>query len=80
MRVIIAERKGATEVRSGRVAFEQALSEGTTFIIVAPNDPSTKNMFSSQEFEAMDQSALIINVGRGGRARLQKTHVCDVRR
>ncbi|KAF2172900.1 hypothetical protein M409DRAFT_49413 [Zasmidium cellare ATCC 36951] len=66
MRVLVAERKGASQVRRGRVSFQNALSEGTVFIIVAPSDASTRDMFANPEFEAMNSSAVIINVGRGG--------------
>ena len=66
MRVLIAERKGATTLRPGRVAFEEALKEGTVFILVAPLDDSTRNMIGAAEFEIMDSTALVVNVGRGG--------------
>ena len=66
MKVLIAERKGATMARPGRILFEDALKQGTVFIIVAPLDDSTRNMFSTAEFEAMDSTALVVNVGRGG--------------
>jgi glycerate dehydrogenase len=66
MKVLVAERKGATEVRQGRVPFDEGVQEGTVFIIVAPGDDSTRGMFSKTEFETMDSSALVVNVGRGG--------------
>lgn len=66
MRVLIAERKGASHVRNGRVSFQSALSDGTLFIVVAPSEPSTKDMFTSAELEVMNSSAMIVNVGRGG--------------
>ncbi|KAK5124914.1 hypothetical protein LTR85_001104 [Meristemomyces frigidus] len=66
MRVLIAERKGATKTRSGRVAFENALKEGTLFIVVAPLEPSTRGMIAAPELDAMDSTALVINVARGG--------------
>ena len=66
MSVIIAERKGAREVREGRTAFEEAIKQGTVFILVTPLDESTRDMISTAEFEAMDSTALVVNVGRGG--------------
>lgn len=66
MRVLIAERKGASDVRDGRTSFADCLKLGTLFILVAPLDSTTKNMFGTSEFSAMDPAALIINVGRGG--------------
>ena len=66
MRVLIAERKGASDVREGRIAFEDALRQGTVFIFVTPLDDSTRNMISTAELQLMDSTALLINVGRGG--------------
>ena len=66
MRVLIAERKGESEVREGRVSFDQAIKQGTTFILATPLDDSTRDMISTPELEFMDPTALVINVGRGG--------------
>lgn len=66
MRVLIAERKGASQVREGRIEFSQALKLGTVFIITAPLDASTRDMIAAAELATMDSTALIVNVGRGG--------------
>lgn len=66
MKVIIAERKGASEARQGRVTFEAALKEGTLFILVTPMDSSTRGMIGPDELALMDSTAFVINVGRGG--------------
>jgi lactate dehydrogenase-like 2-hydroxyacid dehydrogenase len=66
MQVLIAERKGAAEVRPGRTLFEEALKRGTLFIIVVPLDETTRNMFGKKEFDVMQPTALVVNVGRGG--------------
>ncbi|KAK6397886.1 hypothetical protein LTR65_005134 [Meristemomyces frigidus] len=66
MRVLIAERKGVHAVRAGRVAFEDAIREGTLFIVVAPLEPSTRNMIAAPELRAMDPTAFVVNVARGG--------------
>ncbi|KAK6438487.1 hypothetical protein LTR95_005305 [Oleoguttula sp. CCFEE 5521] len=66
MSVIAAERKGATEVRPGRVAFENALRDATVFVFVTPLNESTRDMVGKVELEAMQDSALLVNVGRGG--------------
>lgn len=66
MTVLIAERKGAGEVRPGRTAFPTTLKQGTVFMLTTPLDASTRNMISAAELETIDPSALIINVGRGG--------------
>jgi len=66
MKVIIAERKGEEKVREGRVAFTDALKQATVFMLTAPLVESTSEMFSTEEFEMMDKSSFLINVGRGG--------------
>lgn len=66
MKVIIAERKDATTVREGRTSFNDAIRQSTLFIVVVPGDNATRNMISTAELEAMDDSAILVNVGRGG--------------
>ena len=66
MQVLIAERKGASEVREGRTLFQDAVKQGTIFILVTPLDDSTRDMVSTAEFDSMNSTALVINVGRGG--------------
>jgi glycerate dehydrogenase len=64
MRVIIAERKNATSIREGRTSFKDAIRQATLFILVVPGDDGTRNMISTTELDAMDDSAIIVNVGR----------------
>jgi glycerate dehydrogenase len=66
MKVIIAERKNATTIREGRTSFDDAIRQATLFIVVVPRDNETHNMISTAELEAMDDTAIIVNVGRGG--------------
>lgn len=66
MKVLVVERKGASHCRDGRVLFDDALRQGTVFVFVVPLDASTKDMINTAELEAMDKTALLVNVGRGG--------------
>jgi len=66
MKVLLAERKDAKDVREGRTAFQTALKTGTVFIFVTPLDATTKDMVGTPELEAMNSTALLVNVGRGG--------------
>ena len=66
MKVLVAERKGASKSRDDRIAFKEALQQGTIFMVAAPLDENTRNMISEPEFAIMDRSSFIINVGRGG--------------
>lgn len=66
MKVIIAERKDTTSTREGRTSFADAIRQATLFIVVVPGNDGTRNMITSAELEAMDDTAIIVNVGRGG--------------
>lgn len=66
MTVLIAERKGASEVREGRTAFDETIKKGTIFMVVTPLDNDTRDMIGTPELEAMDSTALLVCVGRGG--------------
>lgn len=66
MRVLIAERKGAFQVRPGRVHFQQSLKQGTVFMLATPLTNETREMIGSHELAAMDPTSILINVGRGG--------------
>lgn len=66
MKVIIAERKDATSTREGRTSFADTIRQATLFIVVVPGNDGTRNMITSAELEAMDDTAIIVNVGRGG--------------
>ncbi|RMY55117.1 hypothetical protein D0865_04347 [Hortaea werneckii] len=66
MQVLIAERKDAQQTREGRVAFAEAIRQGTILIVSAPLDNSTRRMIAGPELATMDPTARLINVGRGG--------------
>lgn len=66
MRVLIAERKGALQVRPGRAHFQQCLKQGTVFMLAAPLTSETWEMVGVHELAAMDPTSILVNVGRGG--------------
>ncbi|KAG9584458.1 hypothetical protein KCU77_g9869, partial [Aureobasidium melanogenum] len=66
MRVLIAERKGISDIRSSRTAFEDVLRQCTTLFVTCPLDPSTHNMLSHHELSLLSPTSILINVGRGG--------------
>ncbi len=68
MKVLFSERKGApaTEIREGRVPFDEALKSGTVFFLTLPVSPATKNTLSTAEFSLMKPEAIVVNVARGG--------------
>lgn len=66
MRIIVAERKGVTSIREGRVSFEDALRQSTVLVLILPRTPDTLGMISKTELDQMSRSAVLINVSRGG--------------
>ncbi|MBV9211011.1 MAG: glycerate dehydrogenase, partial [Acidobacteria bacterium] len=66
MRVSISERKGAAEVRDGRVSFEEILRESDIISLHCPLTLETRNLIGAAELEMMRADALLINTARGG--------------
>ncbi|KAI2831315.1 hypothetical protein CBS147343_3884 [Aspergillus niger] len=74
MKVIIAGRKalgdGSTPTHAGdgeeRVSFAEVIKRSTVIFIAVPLAPSTRNLLSATEFEAMSPHAVLVNVSRGG--------------
>ena len=66
MEVLIADRKGASELREGRVSFEQVLENADVLSIHCPLSVHTRGLIGAAELAAMKGSAILINVSRGG--------------
>ena len=66
MRVLRAERKGASEVRNGYTAFETVLAEADAISLHCPLTAQTTGLIGEAELRAMKPSALLINTARGG--------------
>jgi glycerate dehydrogenase len=66
MRVLIAEHKGAREVREGYTAFETVLKEADVITLHTPLTPETRHLIGSRELMMMKPSAILINTARGG--------------
>jgi glycerate dehydrogenase len=65
MRVIVSEHKQANEVRSGRVSFDQVLSESDIVTLHCPLTINTRHMIGTAELERMRPDAILINTARG---------------
>ncbi|MDX6384665.1 MAG: glycerate dehydrogenase [Blastocatellia bacterium] len=65
MRVLIAERKGANEIREGRTSFADALRQSDVVSLHCPLTDETRNLIQRAEFEMMKSGALLINTARG---------------
>jgi glycerate dehydrogenase len=66
MDVIIAEHKHAENVRQGFTSFQEAIRRATILVLAAPLNGETRHMISTPEFEMMDNTAILVNVSRGG--------------
>lgn len=65
-KVLIAERKGATSIRSERVSFNQVLENTDVITLHCPLTDGTRNLIDQQELQTMKREALLINTARGG--------------
>ena len=66
MRVLFAERKGATIIRDGYVEFESALKSADVISVNCPLTAESKNLIGSTEFALMKSECLLLNISRGG--------------
>lgn len=66
MQVLIAERQGEAKIRSGRVSFEQAISEADIISLHAPLTQQSYNLINSKSIAMMKKGVVIINTARGG--------------
>ncbi|MHB1238266.1 MAG: D-2-hydroxyacid dehydrogenase [Gallionella sp.] len=66
MKVLIAEHKGASEVRAGYTAFDKVLSESDVITLHLPLKEQTRHLISAAEFARMKPDAILINTARGG--------------
>lgn len=65
MRVLIAERKDALEIRFGRTEFAEVIRQSDVISLHCPLTDETRDLFGRAEFEMMKRSALLINTARG---------------
>ena len=66
MKVLIAERKGAVEIRPGYTPFEQVLQLSDVITLHLAMTPQTRHLISTAEFALMQPGAILINTARGG--------------
>lgn len=66
MRVLRAERQGASSVRPGYTAFATVLAEADAISLHCPLTVETQGLIGVAELRAMKKSALLINTARGG--------------
>lgn len=65
MRVCIAEHKGLSSTRTGRMLFDEVLRQSDFISLHCPLLEETRGMIGRREFELMRPSAYLINTARG---------------
>lgn len=66
MQVLVAERRGAREIRPGRVEFAEVVEQSSVLVVLCPLNEETYGLIGPAELDRMPRHALLINCGRGG--------------
>ncbi len=66
MKVVIAERQGATTIRANRLAFNQAISCADIISLHCPLTNSTEGLINAETLAQCKPGAILINTARGG--------------
>lgn len=66
MQVLVAERKGAEQIRAGRTEFSEVLRRSDIITLHCPLTNETRNLIGAPELKLMPSHALLINCARGG--------------
>ena len=66
MKVLVAERKGAVDVREGRTSFPDVLRLSDVLSLHCPLTAETRNLIGAPEIQQMKPEAILINTARGG--------------
>lgn len=65
MKVIIAERRGVTQPRNGRVSLEVVIKTSDVLVLLCPMNEETRGLIGDAELRSMKSDALLINCARG---------------
>ena len=65
MKVLIAERKNSTIIRSGRTAFQTVIKQADILSLHCPQTQETEQLVNQQFLKDMKNSAMLINSARG---------------
>ncbi|TYK67364.1 D-2-hydroxyacid dehydrogenase [Colwellia echini] len=65
MKVLISERPNTTQKRSGRVSFNEVITQADIITLHCPQTPDTEKLINSDVLSRMKSSAVLINTARG---------------
>lgn len=66
MKLLIAEHKSATVIRSGRTAFDEVMRQSDFITLHCPLSEDTRHLIGNRELNLMKSSAYLINTARSG--------------
>ena len=66
MEVLVAEHKNSSQVRGGRLPFDEVLQRSHVISLHCPLTEETKNLIGAEELRLMRREAILINTARGG--------------
>jgi len=65
MNVLISEHKGATEIRTNRISFEEVLKQSDIITLHCPQTPETIHLIDTHALSLMKKNCVLINTARG---------------
>lgn len=66
MSVVVAGRKGSSEVEPGHTAFDEVMRRADIITLHCPLNAETRGIIGAREFALMERKPILINTGRGG--------------
>jgi glycerate dehydrogenase len=65
MKVLIAERPNAADIRNGRLSFKEVIQQADIISLHCPQTIETENLIDTEVFNVMKTNAMLINTARG---------------
>lgn len=75
MQVLLSERRGAAEVREGRIEFDEALARADVFSLHCPFAPGAERLIDAEALSRMRSTALLVNTAHGRLVDLDALHL-----
>jgi glycerate dehydrogenase len=65
MNILISERINSSQIRQGRISFEQVIAQADIISLHCPQTSDTENLINSEMLTKMKPTAMLINTARG---------------